>query len=160
MDDLLPDLDQPDSGRSFDSGKSSFQKLGCAECHRFAGEGGTVGSDLTGISRRAKKRDILESILEPSKVVADEYATFIFATESGKLITGRIEREDGSELVIRTGPGNDDAVRLAKSDIAERRKSPVSNMPAGIVNVLEKNQILDLLAYLLSEGDADAAVFK
>jgi putative heme-binding domain-containing protein len=160
MDDLVPELDQVASGRSFDSGKSAFQKVGCAQCHRFAGDGGTVGSDLTGISRRAKIREIVESLIEPSKVVADEYASFIFATESGKIVTGRIEREDARELVIRTGPGNDDVARLAKSDIAARRKSPVSNMPAEILNVLDKNQILDLLAYLLSEGDADAAAFK
>ncbi len=160
MDDLAGDLDQLDRGRSFASGKSVFEKVGCAQCHRFAGDGGTVGTDLTGISRRLSKRDILESILEPSKVVADEYASFIFATDSGKLLTGRIEREDDRELVIRTGQGNDDVVRLAKSDIVERRKSSVSNMPAEILNVLEKDQILDLLAYLLSEGDADAAAFK
>ena len=160
MDDLEPELDALDSGRSFSSGKSAYQAVGCAQCHRFAGDGGTVGPDLTGISRRAKKREVLESILEPSKVVDDEYASFIFATDSGKIVTGRVEREDGDELVIRTGPGNDDVVRLAKSDVAERRKSPVSNMPAGIVNVLEKNQILDLLAYLLSEGNADAPAFK
>jgi uncharacterized repeat protein (TIGR03806 family) len=160
MDDLAGDLDQLDRGRSFAAGKSAFEKVGCAQCHRFAGDGGTVGTDLTGISRRATKREILESIIEPSKVVADEYASFIFATESGKLITGRIERETEQELVIRTGPGSDDVVRLAKSDIAERRKSSVSNMPAEILNVLERNQILDLLAYLLSEGDADAASFK
>jgi putative heme-binding domain-containing protein len=160
MDDLLPDLDQLDFGRSFASGKSAFQKVGCAECHRFAGEGGTVGPDLTGIGQRAKKRDLLESLLEPSKVVADEYATYVFATENGMIVTGRIEHENGQELVIRTGSGNDDVVRLAKSDVADRRKSPISNMPAEMVNVLERHQILDLLAYLLSEGDADAAAFK
>ena len=141
-------------------GKAAFQSVGCAQCHRFAGEGGTVGPDLSGINRRVKKREILESIIEPSKVIADEYAATIFATESGKLVTGRVEREDGDELIIRTGPGNDDVVRLAKRDIAERRKSPISNMPAGTVNVLEKNQILDLLAYLITEGDADAPAFK
>jgi uncharacterized repeat protein (TIGR03806 family) len=160
MADLVDDLDAVDRGRSFTSGKSAFEKVGCAQCHRFAGDGGTVGTDLTGISRRLNKREILESIIEPSKVVADEYASFIFATESGKLITGRIERETDQELLIRTGQASDDRVRLAKSEITERRKSFVSNMPAEILNVLEKGQILDLLAYLLSEGDADAPAFK
>src|SRR5262249_31566537 len=146
--------------RSFEAGKSAFEAVGCSQCHRFAGDGGTVGPDLTGIGRRVNKQELLESILEPSKIVADEYASFIFATESGQLLTGRVEREDGHELTIRIGSESDEVVRLAQSEIVERRKSMVSNMPAGTVNVLEKREILDLLAYLLSDGNADAPAFK
>jgi uncharacterized repeat protein (TIGR03806 family) len=160
MADLVPELAAVESKRSFASGQAAYQSVGCAQCHRFAGDGGTVGPDLTGIGGRVKQRDLLESIIEPSMAVADEYATFIFATESGRLFSGRIEREDALELVIRTGPGTDEVVRLAQSDVTDRRKSLVSNMPAGIVNVLGKDQILDLLAYLLSDGNADAPGFK
>ena len=53
-----------------------------------------------------------------------------------------------------------EASRFVGTDIAERRKSPISNMPVGIINVLEKQQILDLLAYILCDGDADAASFR
>jgi putative heme-binding domain-containing protein len=160
MDDLVPELESLESKRSFAAGKAAFEQVGCAQCHRFAGDGGTVGPDLTGIKRRANSREILESIIEPSKVVADEYASFVFATDSGTIVIGRIEREDGNYLMIRTGPGNEDVVRLAKNELADRRKSAISNMPAGTVNVLQKTQILDLLAYLLSDGDAEAPAFK
>jgi putative heme-binding domain-containing protein len=160
MDDLVPHLDSVGANRSFTQGKLAFDKVGCAQCHRFFGEGGTVGPDLTGIGRRQTKREILESIIEPSKVVTDEYASYLFATEGGKVVTGRIEHDDGEKVTIRTGSGADDVIRLAKSDIVERRKSNVSNMPAGTVHVLEREQILDLMAYLLSDGDSDKPAFK
>jgi uncharacterized repeat protein (TIGR03806 family) len=153
MDDLLPDLERLGAGRSLAAGKSVFQAVGCAQCHRFAGEGGTVGPDLTGVTKRLGKRAILESLIDPSKVVADEYAAYVIESANGTLVTGRIEREDGRELLVRTGSGSDDVVRIAKSDVADRRKSPISNMPVGILHVLEKEQILDLLAYLLHNAN-------
>ncbi len=160
MDDLVPKLDALDAGRSAASGKQAFEKVGCAECHRFAGAGGTVGPDLTGVGKRLSKRELLESVLEPSKVVADEYASYLFALTSGRVISGRLEREERGDIVIRTGAGKDDLVRVATADIAERQKSASSNMPAEIVNVLESDQILDMLAYLIAEGNPDAASFK
>jgi uncharacterized repeat protein (TIGR03806 family) len=158
--DLLPDLDRVRSGRSFESGKKAFESVGCNQCHRLGGDGGTVGPDLGGVSKRLSLREILESITEPSKVVADEYAATIFETARGTRITGRIEREEGDALVIRTGPADSDVVRLAKSEIEDRRKSSVSNMPMGTINVLEKNQILDLMSYILSEANPESEVFR
>jgi uncharacterized repeat protein (TIGR03806 family) len=160
VDDFASELPALESGRSFEAGKAAYLSVGCAQCHRFAGDGGTVGPDLTGIASRTKRYELIESVLEPSKVVADEYASFIFATQQGTLIIGRVEREDDTHLLVRTGPAPHEVVRLAKSDVIDRRKSLVSNMPAGIVNVLEKHQILDLLAYLISNGNADAPPFK
>lgn len=154
--DLAADVEQLDAAKPAESGRAVYEAVGCGQCHRLGELGGTVGPDLNGIGRRLKRFELLEALIEPSKVVADEYATFLFGTNDGKLITGRIEREIGSELLIRTGPGDSDVVRVAKSQVSERRKSAVSNMPAGIVNVLAKNQILDLLAYLLSDGKPDA----
>ena len=157
---LLPALDELGSGRAFAEGKAIYQKVGCEQCHRFSGAGGTVGPDLTGISRRLAPRELLESILDPSRTVADEFAGCEIETQAGEIVTGRVEREDEREVIVRTGSALDGLVRIEKTQITSRRKSEVSNMPAGILNVLERNQILDLLAYLIAEGNADAPQFK
>lgn len=150
--DLLPALGQLDAERSLARGKAALEKVGCVQCHRFAGEGGSVGPDLTGVGRRFDRRGLLESILEPSKLIADEYASHEIEKRDGERITGRIEREDSAELFMRTGSAVDELVRIRKSDVRRRTKSSVSNMPSGMVNVLEQDQILDLLAYLLKDG--------
>jgi putative heme-binding domain-containing protein len=156
MEDLLPVLDQAKSGRSFASGQGAFRESGCVQCHRFAGEGGNVGPDLTGIGRRLAPRDLLESILLPSKVIADEYAAFEIETAGGEIVCGRIEKEDEEVLVLRPPASGEAPVEIKKKSIRRRERSQVSNMPAGMVNVLQKDEILDLLAYLLGEGDPKA----
>src|SRR5439155_17592784 len=52
MEDLVPLLEQTKSGRSFASGHAAFKQVGCGQCHKFAGEGGSVGPDLTGVGKR------------------------------------------------------------------------------------------------------------
>jgi uncharacterized repeat protein (TIGR03806 family) len=151
MDDLLPALDGLKTGRSIEAGRKAFRDTGCLQCHRAEGqgEGGSVGPDLAGVARRLGGRDLLESILLPSKVIADDYANFLLETADGLDITGRIEREDDRVVVLRP-PSSGQVVEVEKAKILRRRRSDLSNMPPGIVDVLEKEQILDLLAYLLS----------
>ena len=148
-------LDLVKEGRSLDSGRAAFRQTGCNQCHRFAGEGGTVGPDLTGIGKRLPPHDLLESIILPSKVISEGYATTEIETKFGDVITGRVERENDRELVVRPSLANDTTVTIRKSDIRERSLSKTSNMPTGMLNTLEETQILDLLAYLLSDSNSD-----
>jgi putative heme-binding domain-containing protein len=152
MEDLLPAIDGTLAGRSILSGKSAFRDTGCGQCHRLGGEGGTVGPDLTGIARRQGARDILESILLPSKVIADEYAAFAVETEDGQVAVGRVEREDADVLVLQPASFDEAPLEIEKKRIRSRERLDVSSMPAGMVNVLEKEQVLDLIAYLLGDG--------
>ncbi|AGA26759.1 PQQ-dependent sugar dehydrogenase [Singulisphaera acidiphila] len=150
MGDLLPELDHLKSGRSIDTGRKAFRDTGCIQCHRFEGEGGSVGPDLTGVGRRLDTHNLLESILLPSKVIADEYAGVLLETADGAVVTGRVEREDDQVVVLRP-PGAADLLSVEKANILQRRRSELSNMPLGIVNVLRKEQVLDLIAYLMSD---------
>ncbi|MBU6402279.1 MAG: c-type cytochrome, partial [Verrucomicrobia bacterium] len=159
MDDLLPRLAEIQRGRSFEAGRQAFRQTGCSQCHRFAGDGGSVGPDLTGVGQRLSPRDILESILLPSKVIAEGYATTEIETRSGEFFSGRVEREDNRVVVLRPLSAFEPTVTIRKTDIRERTLSKISNMPAGIANTLRQDQILDLLAYLISDGDSNAAAF-
>lgn len=152
MEDLLPSLGQLKSGLSIESGRKAFRDTGCNQCHRIEGQGGTVGPDLGGVGRRLSQREMLESILLPSKVISDDYATTLLETSQGTVISGRVEREDDRSLVLRP-PSSEQAVTIHKGDIVARRRSDQSNMPVGIVNVLRKEQVLDLLAFLQSDAE-------
>jgi len=159
IEDLLPRLEQINRGRSFEAGSAAFRQTGCNQCHRFAGEGGNVGPDLSGVGHRLSPRDLLESLLLPSKVIAQGYATTEIELKSGDVINGRIEREDEQVLVIRSLSATEEAVTLRKKEIRHRTLSSTSNMPSAILNTLEETQILDLMAYLISDGMPTAAPF-
>jgi putative heme-binding domain-containing protein len=160
MEDLLPALEQIRSGRSFESGRTAFRQTGCSQCHRFAGEGGSVGPDLTGVGRRISPHDLLESILLPSKIITEGYATTEIELKSGDVVLGRVEREDDRAVLIRPLAATEEVVTIRKSDIRRRALSTLSNMPTGIINTLSESQVLDLLAYLISDGDSEHASFR
>src|SRR6185312_2565583 len=58
--------------------------LACARCHAVRGEGGKVGPDMSGIGLRYKREELMTSILEPSKQIANGYETVVIATADGK----------------------------------------------------------------------------
>ncbi|HMJ63721.1 MAG TPA: c-type cytochrome, partial [Candidatus Binatia bacterium] len=158
MEHLLPSLDHVKEGRSFETGRTAFRQTGCNQCHRFAGEGGSVGPDLTGVQQRLSARDLLESILLPSKIITEGFAMTDIETKSGDSITGRVESENEREIVIRP-PLAPDAMTIRKSEIRQRMLSKTSNMPSGMLDTLDESQILDLLAYLLSDGNSEHSAF-
>jgi uncharacterized repeat protein (TIGR03806 family) len=160
MDDVLPKLKEIERGRSFEAGRTAFRQAGCSQCHRLAGEGGSVGPYLTGVGHRLSPHDILESILLPSKVIAEGYATTEIETTSGEAISGRIEREDDRIVVLRPLSAFEDVMTVRKKDIRRRALSKISNMPGGIANILRETQILDLLAYLVSDGNSNHVAFR
>ncbi len=160
MEELLPRLDRVQRERSFASGRAAFRQSGCGQCHRFAGEGGSVGPDLSGVGRRLSPRDLLEAIVLPSKIIAEGFATAEIESKSGEVLTGRVERENDQAVIFRPISSSDEVLTIRKSEIRRRALSPISNMPSGILNTLQEAQILDLLAYLIADGNADHAAFR
>lgn len=148
-------------GRNFENGKKSFSSARCIVCHRFHGEGGATGPDLSQVAGRFSPKDLSESIVDPNKVVSDQYRASVVETNSGKLITGKIVSEAANSLVILTDPEDSTkVVEIKKSDLAEVKASTVSLMPAKLIDSLNQNEVLDLLAYMLSRGDPKSPYFS
>jgi putative heme-binding domain-containing protein len=157
--DLEPALERVASGRNFQNAKAAFNDSQCILCHRLGNEGGSVGPELTGASSKYSRRDILESILEPSKVLSDQYQNYIVVKKDGEDVTGKIVDETDDKLGIEPNPLEVKRIDVKKSDITERRPSKVSPMPEGLVNQLTEEEILDLLAYIEAAGKDKAANF-
>ena len=47
----------------------------------------------------------------------------------------------------------DQTIKIPKVDVLKRKRSDLSIMPAGLLNNLSKQEVLDLLAYLESAGN-------
>jgi putative heme-binding domain-containing protein len=142
------DLGQPLRGRSAEKGKAAFAKAQCIVCHRFGNEGGLVGPDLSGVGSRFDQRALLESILEPSKVIDEKFRNTVFTLKDGNIINGTIEREVGSKILIRESPFAGKPIEILKQEVTRQEKSPISPMPPGLINVLSREEVLDLLAFL------------
>ncbi|MEX0936896.1 MAG: PQQ-dependent sugar dehydrogenase [Pirellulales bacterium] len=156
VDDLLPLLAQVREERSPDAGSAVFREAGCSQCHRFDGEGGGAGPDLTGIAKRLKPHELVESIVAPSRSIAEDYASSVLLLADGRLLEGRIESETDDQLILRVGESFAEPVTIAKSQIEARRLSDKSLMPSGALNTFQQEQVLDLLAYLMADGDTGA----
>jgi putative heme-binding domain-containing protein len=149
------------TGRDFDRGRQMFGAANCFSCHRFANEGGSQGPDLTMAAGRFSPRDLLESIIEPSKEISDQYASVVINTIDGKLITGRIINLDGNNLSILTNMLEPN--KLTKVDVRRIETQDVckvSMMPEGALDSFKEDEILDLLAYLLSKGQREGPMFR
>lgn len=157
--DLLPSLEEVAKNRSYDRGKEVYEAAQCVQCHKFGADGGSVGSDLTAVSSRFARKDILESILEPSKVISEQYANTMILTTGGKILDGRILEENGQRIILQPNPLQPEKIEVKKSDIDKRAISKVSPMPAKLVDNFSRAEILDLLAYLESGGRKDHPAF-
>ena len=71
--------------RDLERGRRLYGAVACAVCHRFGEEGGGVGPDLTAVAGRFGVRDLLEAIVEPSKVISDQYAAITIAKKEARL---------------------------------------------------------------------------
>ncbi|APZ96110.1 c-type cytochrome [Fuerstiella marisgermanici] len=147
--------------RNFENGQKMFAATRCIVCHRFAGDGGATGPDLTQLAGRFNIEALTEAIVDPSKVISDQYKGSTVVTSDGKTINGRIVSENDEQISVLTDPEDSTKiVDIPKSDIDETLPSKVSIMPADLLKPLNKDEVLDLLAYLLSRGDEKHPMFR
>jgi putative heme-binding domain-containing protein len=157
MEELEPQIQGGLGKRNLVRGKASFAKAQCLACHRIGGEGGAVGPDLSGVAKRFPRRDLLEAILLPSKVVSDQYRNTMIQTAAGEIHVGRLVSEDASTLVLRPDPFEEKTVAIPRASIARRKPSELSPMPDHLADVLGRLEVLDLLAYLEADGRLEPA---
>ncbi len=160
MNDFAADLDKPSRGRDFARAREMFALAQCIQCHNLGGEGGAIGPDLTGAGAKYSRRDLLESIIEPSKVLSDQYQNIQVTTKDDEDIVGRLVDEDNRKIGIVPNLLTGDRVEIKKSSIKDRRLSKLSPMPEGLVSILTRDEILDLVAYLEAGGRKEHAAFQ
>jgi putative heme-binding domain-containing protein len=150
------------SGRSFTNGKQMFTVGACISCHKFGGGGQEYGPDLTKLDPKWTNIDVIKHILDPALKIDDKYRTWTFELTSGKSVTGMILEESAAEVKVIENPlatGSKPLV-LKPGDIDKRGKSPNSLMPKGLLDKMTREEILDLVAYLLSGANPKHKVFQ
>ena len=141
-------------GRNFEQGKAMFTSQLCINCHHFNGDGGNSGPDITGAGNRYTLRDLAENIVEPSKVISDQYPTEQITLKDGGVVVGRVVVEENGKMFVMTTALAPDALSVVDSDnVKSRQPFNISMMPPGLLNSLNQDELLDLFAYMLSGGN-------
>jgi putative heme-binding domain-containing protein len=133
---------QGDPGR----GEAMCAKAQCIKCHRFGARGEGVGPDLTTVSQRFQRKEILESLMFPSQVISDQYASKTIVTAEGHTYTGMVAPFGSDSVVVLQSNG--EKVTVPNDEISETTVSKKSAMPEGLLNELSLEEIADLFAYL------------
>ena len=147
--------------RNFQNGRKMFAATACFTCHRFGNEGGMTGPDLTAAGRRYSPHDLLDQVLNPSKVINEQFSAVTIVTDAGKVHTGVVVNLGGDTLTLNTDLTDPNLrVTIDRKQIEEMEPSKTSPMPVNLLNLLTKDEVLDLLAYVLSGGDSAHVLFK
>jgi putative heme-binding domain-containing protein len=136
----------PDSlrGANRAAGRAIYQKT-CANCHKLFDAGGNIGPDITG-SQRTNLDYVLETLIDPSAAVARDYQMQVVRTADGRTITGLVVGESEAAVTLQTV---NEKIVVPLAEIEERRVSPNSMMPDGMLQTLEIQQVRELVAYLM-----------
>jgi len=162
LDDLASAVLEMQGGRSFGNGKQMFQVGTCIACHKFAGAGNEFGPDLTKLDPKQQAPiEILRDLLDPSFRINEKYHSYLFNMKSGKVLTGLILEETADTVKVIENPlAKAQPTVLKKSEIDDRQKSPTSMMPKGLLDKLTREEILDLVAYIVAKGDPKHKLFQ
>jgi putative heme-binding domain-containing protein len=134
-------------------GMRTFVKARCNQCHIIAGHGVNLGPDLVETVKKTRGRELLQQILEPSHVINPKYLNHQFVLKDGRIVTGVIMKENKRSYEVATNLLTPTTLtRIRKRDVDERIESKVSAMPEGLINVLTRDEILDLHAYIEAGG--------
>lgn len=160
IEEALPIIEEDAGVRDFKRGMVLFGAINCGSCHSMQGEGGSIGPDLTQLGNRFSARDMLEAIIEPSKVISDQYESKVFFLKNGTSILGRLNNEDKDTYFVSQNPYEPQTVKeISKKDVSEIKVSEVSIMPPGTLNSLNPEELKDLIAYLMSGGNENSPIY-
>jgi putative heme-binding domain-containing protein len=148
-------------GRDFENGKQMFSAGLCFACHRFGGEGGVTGPDLGSLGRRFSIRDILVAICEPSASISEQYMASTVKLKDGGMLYGRLIIRNDKEVGVASNPFDLNQITKAPADSLDSMEfSNISIMPPGMISGMNRDELMNLMAYLLSGGDSQHKVFK
>ncbi|WP_395262418.1 hypothetical protein [Halalkalibaculum sp. DA3122] len=127
----------------------STSKAACTSCHATSTGNVTsnLGPNLADIGAASQPQYLIESILEPNKVIKTGYQIETIETKSGKVVTGQVEKKSDKLIVRQFGM---EPVEISLSEVNKRTKSPISIMPSGLEKEMTVTELADLTKYLRS----------
>lgn len=148
------------TGRDFENGRKMFAAAACYACHRFRDGGGMNGPDLTGSGGRYSAHDFLDQIINPSKEINEQFAPVVVTLNNGDIVSGVVVNLSGDNVTLNTDLSDpNQRTNVDRKEVKSMEVSKVSPMPPMLLNMLTKEEVLDLVAYVLSGGEPEHEMF-
>jgi putative heme-binding domain-containing protein len=129
------------------NGRDVFRRV-CAACHRARNMGYEFGPDLEDVGQRLTRRELIESIIEPSKKLDVKYITSSVITAEGKAIVGFVKEKSDKSITLLLQEGKTETLSL--DDIEEIEEMKQSSMPENLASTLAPAEFLDVIEFLRS----------
>ena len=126
-------------------GKPLFAKH-CSACHQLEGVGNATGPNLAAMKARGAEA-ILTNVIDPNREVLPQYLSYVVELTDGRILSGMIESESPTTIVLRKADGQKESVQRVNID--SLRSTGQSLMPEGLEKQLDQAAMADLLAYLM-----------
>jgi len=123
----------------------------CSACHKMYGQGGAIGPELTGSDRRNLKY-LLENILDPNAVVPADFRVSVFQLKDGRTISGVMPEQTERTITVQTPA---ERLVIERTQIVKQDQLTQSLMPEGLLTALGEENVINLIAYLMGEGQVE-----
>ena len=134
-------------GGNWEAGHDLFMgKATCSKCHMKNKEGKRVGPDLDNLVHR-DYAGVMRDIADPNAAINPDAIGYNVLLADGRTISGTRVAETDAELHIV--PSSGELAKLRKSEIETVTPMKVSPMPTGLDKQLTKDEMRDLMTYLL-----------
>jgi putative heme-binding domain-containing protein len=120
-------------------------KAKCAVCHRLADIGSDVGPNLASLTDKSP-RTLLTAILDPSQAVEARYLNFVAVTRDGVTISGLVQSETGTSVILIDQNGK--PMSVLRADLETLQSTGKSMMPDGLEQGLKPQDLADIVQYI------------
>jgi putative heme-binding domain-containing protein len=130
------------------NGAKLYTAQGCIACHSVDPAAEQKGPYLGAAGAKFQRDYLIESILDPGKVVAQGFQTSIFSLKDGSMKMGFVTAEQDGVVSLRDISGT--ASQIKRADVKEEQHPGTSMMPPGLAAGLTTQEFADLIEYLVS----------
>jgi len=133
-------------------GEQIYQRtaMACTTCHLVNGKGGKLGPDLSTVGTYMTSESILESLLNPSTDIKQGYETVVVTRKDQTVVSGLLQRKTDTSVLVRDPSGK--VVSIPSGEVTKVDTSPVSLMPPGLTSSLRRDELVDLMTFLITLG--------
>ena len=129
-------------------GQQMFSRVGCIACHAVDMDAEQKGPYLGSAGGKFTRDYLIDSILEPNKVVAQGFQTSLLTMKDGSAKMGFVTAEADGIVTVRDIAGQ--ASQMKRADVAKEDHLPNSLMPPGLAGSLTIGEFTSLIDYLVS----------
>ena len=115
---------------------------------------------MTSVPNKFDMRYLIEAMINPSKDISDQYQSSNVLMEDGRTLSGLVIEQDAKTLLVYPSDPKAKRIVVSRDEVEELTPSKVSQMPAGLLNSLNRDEIRDLTAYIMSGGNPKHKSFE